>query len=128
MITKSSGCYSWYQSPYPATPFHGHLHQPRFDPSKYHRVEILLVIVFVNFYRMAGRRGRGRHQENPTPENPADQIASLVAMVANMQQRMEAQEAEIRNLRRQQNHSEQGHEEEHGSGPEIEQPVPPRAP
>ena len=77
---------------------------------------------------MAGRRGRGRHQENPTPENPADQIASLVAMVANMQQRMEAQEAEIQNLRRQQNHSEQGHEEEHGSGPEIEQPVPPRAP
>ncbi|KAL5540511.1 hypothetical protein UlMin_046259 [Ulmus minor] len=29
---------------------------------------------------MAGRRGRDRHQENPTPENPADQIASLVAM------------------------------------------------
>ncbi|KAL5570666.1 hypothetical protein UlMin_027241 [Ulmus minor] len=45
-----------------------------------------------------------------------------------MQQRMEAQEAEIQNLRRQQNHSEQGHEEEHESGPEIEQPVPPRAP
>ncbi|KAL5554966.1 hypothetical protein UlMin_037202 [Ulmus minor] len=77
---------------------------------------------------MAGRRGHGRHQENSTPENPADQIASLVAMVANMQQRMEAQEAEIQNLRRQQNHSEQGHEEEHESGPEIEQPVPPRAP
>ncbi|KAL5570682.1 hypothetical protein UlMin_020279 [Ulmus minor] len=49
-------------------------------------------------------------------------------MVANIQQRMEAQEAEIQNLRRQQNHSEQGHEEEHESGPEIEQPVPPRAP
>ncbi|KAL5564662.1 hypothetical protein UlMin_027826 [Ulmus minor] len=77
---------------------------------------------------MAGRRGRSRYQENPTPENPADQIASLVAMMANMQQRMEAQEAEIQNLRRQQNHSEQGHEEEHESGPEIEQPVPPRAP
>ncbi|KAL5553282.1 hypothetical protein UlMin_040683 [Ulmus minor] len=45
-----------------------------------------------------------------------------------MQQRMEAQEAEIQNLRRQQNHSEQGHEEEHESGPKIEQPVPPRAP
>ncbi|KAL5578237.1 hypothetical protein UlMin_019936 [Ulmus minor] len=77
---------------------------------------------------MAGRRGRGRHQENPTPENPADQIACLVAMMANMQQRMEAQEAEIQNLRRQRNHSEQGHEEEHESEPEIEQPVPPRAP
>ncbi|KAL5539055.1 hypothetical protein UlMin_044547 [Ulmus minor] len=77
---------------------------------------------------MAGRRGRGKHQENPTPENPADQIASLVAMMANMQQRMEAQEAEIQNLRRQRNHSEQGHEEEHESEPEIEQPVPPRAP
>ncbi|KAL5551368.1 hypothetical protein UlMin_001544 [Ulmus minor] len=77
---------------------------------------------------MAGRRGRGRHQENPTPENSADQIASLVAMMANMQQRMEAQEVEIQNLRRQRNHSEQGHEEEHESEPEIEQPVPPRAP
>ncbi|KAL5555170.1 hypothetical protein UlMin_037406 [Ulmus minor] len=76
---------------------------------------------------MAGRRGRGRHQENSTPENPADQIASLVAMMANMQQRMEAQEAEIQNLRRHQNHSEQGHEEEPKSGPEIEQPVPLRA-
>ncbi|KAL5539945.1 hypothetical protein UlMin_046279 [Ulmus minor] len=37
-------------------------------------------------------------------------------------------EAEIQNLRRQRNHSEQGHEEEHESEPEIEQPVPPRAP
>ncbi|KAL5540684.1 hypothetical protein UlMin_043336 [Ulmus minor] len=41
---------------------------------------------------------------------------------------MEAQEVEIQNLRRQRNHSEQGHEEEHESEPEIEQPVPPRAP
>ncbi|KAL5553447.1 hypothetical protein UlMin_040848 [Ulmus minor] len=77
---------------------------------------------------MAGRRGRSRHQENPTPDNPADQIACLVAMMANMQQRMEAQEAEIQNLRRQRIHSEQRHEEEHESEPEIEQPVPPRAP
>ncbi|KAL5556113.1 hypothetical protein UlMin_038349 [Ulmus minor] len=45
-----------------------------------------------------------------------------------MQQRMEAQEAEIQNLRRKRNHSEQGHEEEHESEPEIEQPIPPRAP
>ncbi|KAL5545187.1 hypothetical protein UlMin_008971 [Ulmus minor] len=77
---------------------------------------------------MAGRCGRSRHQENPTPENPADQIASLVAMMANMQQRMEAQEVEIQNLRRQRNHNEQGHEEEHELEPEIEQSVPPRAP
>ena len=49
-------------------------------------------------------------------------------MMANMQQRMEAQEVEIQNLRRQRNHSKQGHEEEHESEPEIEQPVPPQAP
>ena len=46
---EKSGRYSWYQSPYPATPFHEHLHQPQVDPSKYYSVEILLVIVSVNF-------------------------------------------------------------------------------